>query len=102
VVAQGVRVLKVEVGRDWAEDVARIRDLQEGLGPQVMLYADANETMEPATAASRLALLGEMGVLAPRRTAAGRAGAGVSGAARPRAAAGHCRRQCVQPTRSAA
>jgi L-alanine-DL-glutamate epimerase-like enolase superfamily enzyme len=63
VVAQGVRVLKVKVGRDWAEDVARIRDLQEGLGPQVMLYADANETMEPATAASRLALLGEMGVL---------------------------------------
>ena len=43
VVDQGVRVLKVKVGRTWDEDIARIRDLQAELGPTVDLYADAND-----------------------------------------------------------
>ena len=37
VVDQGVRVLKVKVGRDWEEDVARIRDLQAMFGTRVDL-----------------------------------------------------------------
>ena len=63
VVAQGVRVLKVKVGRDWQDDVARIVELQAMLGPDVALYADANETMTAENAASRLAQLAEMGLL---------------------------------------
>ncbi len=63
VVAQGVRVLKVKVGRDWADDVARIRELQAALGPDVALYADANECMDADTAPARLAELAEMGLL---------------------------------------
>ena len=35
VVGQGVRVLKVKVGRDWADDIARIRDLQAMFGTRV-------------------------------------------------------------------
>ena len=54
VVDQGVRVLKVKVGRTWGEDIARIRDLQAELGPTVDLYADANECLEAPHAAAQL------------------------------------------------
>lgn len=63
VVAQGVRVLKVKVGRNWDEDMARIRDLQAMFGATVELYADANETMLAENAADRLAALRELGLL---------------------------------------
>lgn len=62
VVAQGVRVLKVKVGREWDDDIARIRDLQAMFGTAVELYADANETMLAEDAAPRLAILREMGL----------------------------------------
>ncbi|MBE2238520.1 MAG: enolase [Caldilineaceae bacterium] len=62
VVAQGVRVLKVKVGRDWEDDLARIRDLQAMFGATVDLYADANETMQADKAGARLAALREMGL----------------------------------------
>ncbi|MGL4650317.1 MAG: enolase, partial [Caldilineaceae bacterium] len=42
IVAQGVRVLKVKVGRDWASDLRRIVALQALFGTAVALYADAN------------------------------------------------------------
>lgn len=60
---QGVRVLKVKVGREWAEDLARIYDLQSLFGDQMALYADANECLEAAEAASKLAELRELGLL---------------------------------------
>ncbi len=63
VVQEGVRVLKVKVGRNWGEDVQRIRELQESLGSEVALYADANETMTTENARPRLDQLAEMGVL---------------------------------------
>ncbi len=63
VVSQGVRVLKVKVGRDWEEDITRIRELQAMLGAAVALYADANECMEAETAPARLQQLAEMGLL---------------------------------------
>ena len=63
VVAQGVRVLKVKVGRDWDDDIARIRDLQAIFGAAVELYADANETMLAENGAPRLAALRDLGLL---------------------------------------
>lgn len=63
VVGQGVRVLKVKVGRDWDDDIARIRDLQAMFGPRVDLYADANETMPAEEAAWRLDALRDLGLL---------------------------------------
>lgn len=62
VVDQGVRVLKVKVGRAWDEDIARIRDLQAELGQDVDLYADANECLDSANAAAQLDYLAELGL----------------------------------------
>lgn len=63
VVAQGVRVLKVKVGRDLAADLAQIDELRAALGPGVDLYADANECLEPDEAPRVLAALRERGLL---------------------------------------
>jgi L-alanine-DL-glutamate epimerase-like enolase superfamily enzyme len=63
VVDQGVRVLKVKVGRDWAEDLARIGELQTELGPDVDLYADANECLDADAAPGILSRLAERGLL---------------------------------------
>lgn len=63
VVAAGVRVLKVKVGREWEEDLARIADLQAMFGGAVELYADANECLDPATAGRQLDHLRELGLL---------------------------------------
>ncbi len=63
VVGQGVRVLKVKVGREWEADVARIRRLHQSLGPDVKLYADANECFTPENGQARLGALAELGLL---------------------------------------
>lgn len=62
---QGVRVLKVKVGRNFAEDVAFIRELQQGefQGSDLNLYADANETLLPEEAQAQLRQLAELGLL---------------------------------------
>lgn len=62
VVGQGVRVLKVKVGRDWQDDLARIQELQSVLGPTVALYADANEALTPADAPAILDRLADLGL----------------------------------------
>jgi L-alanine-DL-glutamate epimerase-like enolase superfamily enzyme len=62
VVDQGVRVLKVKVGRDWQEDLARIAELQAALGSGVDLYADANECLDEAQAPAILDRLAELGL----------------------------------------
>lgn len=63
VVAQGVRVLKVKVGRDPAADLAQIDALQQALGPDVQMYADANECLAPQDAPHTLAALRARGLL---------------------------------------
>ena len=61
---QGVRVLKVKVGRNFAHDVALIQNLQrEFQGSGLSLYADANEGLLPGTAPAQLAQLAELGIL---------------------------------------
>ncbi len=61
---QGVRVLKVKVGRDFADDLARIRDLQaEFKGSSLELYADANEGLLPDQAQTQLRALSDLGLL---------------------------------------
>ncbi len=62
VVQAGVRVLKVKVGRQWQEDLARIHDLHTMFGSAVRLYADANECLEPDEAAHKLDHLRELGL----------------------------------------
>ena len=60
---QGVRVLKVKVGRDWAGDVRRIATLQAQFRGAMAIYADANECLDSENAPRQLAQLAEMGVL---------------------------------------
>jgi len=60
---QGVRVLKVKVGRDWDADLRRIRALQQQFGDVMAIYADANECFGEKTAVFQLQQLAEMGVL---------------------------------------
>ncbi|GIW25039.1 enolase C-terminal domain-like protein [Meiothermus sp.] len=58
----GVRVLKVKVGRDLEADLARLRTLREHF-PDVVLYADANETLTPEGAEAYLRRWAEAGLL---------------------------------------
>jgi L-Ala-D/L-Glu epimerase len=63
VVAAGVRVLKVKVGRDTAQDLRIIRTLRAEFGGVVNLYADSNETLEPSDAPRALEAMRDAGLL---------------------------------------
>lgn len=59
----GVRVFKVKVGRSAAHDAQVLGALQHAFaGAGVTLYADANEGLNPKTAARDLAQLAKLGV----------------------------------------
>ncbi len=60
---QGVRVLKVKVGREWAADLANIHALQALFGDKMALYADANECLAVDEAAWKLRHLRQLGLL---------------------------------------
>jgi L-alanine-DL-glutamate epimerase-like enolase superfamily enzyme len=61
---QGVRVFKVKVGRNFADDLAVIQDLRsEFAGSDVSLYGDANEGLDPAEAESQLRQLAGLDLL---------------------------------------
>jgi L-alanine-DL-glutamate epimerase-like enolase superfamily enzyme len=49
-VEQGFRTMKVKVGIDPVEDVARVRAVRQAIGPDVRLGVDANGAWPPATA----------------------------------------------------
>jgi L-alanine-DL-glutamate epimerase-like enolase superfamily enzyme len=60
---RGVRVFKVKVGRNFEDDLARIRELQaEFRGSELSLYADANECLSPDQAQMQLRQLAELGL----------------------------------------
>jgi L-Ala-D/L-Glu epimerase len=63
VVDRGVRVLKVKVGKSYAEDIAHIDEMQRSLPATVRLYADANECLTAENAPAVLAQLRERGLL---------------------------------------
>jgi L-alanine-DL-glutamate epimerase-like enolase superfamily enzyme len=60
---QGVRVLKVKVGREWAADLALIQELRTQFGERMALYADANECLTTEEACWQLACLRDLGLL---------------------------------------
>ena len=62
VYAQGVRVLKVKVGRDYAKDLELVRILRGEL-PELELYADSNETLSVETAPHVLEVMRASGLL---------------------------------------
>jgi len=61
-VAQGFRVMKVKVGLDPEEDVARVRAVREAVGPEVRLGVDANGGWSPRVAIRTIRRLEEFGI----------------------------------------
>ena len=59
---QGFKTLKVKVGIDPAQDVARVRAVREAIGPDVRLGVDANGAWAPATAVNMIRRLGEFDI----------------------------------------
>ncbi len=94
VVAAGVRVLKVKVGREWDEDLARIRDLSAMFKAKVKLYADANECLAPDEAARKLDTLRGLGLVYCEEPLPVELIRGARPAARRRPSSLDCRRQC--------
>lgn len=58
----GVRVLKVKVGKNPAQELALMREIQQQY-PDMQMYADANECFTPQTAKQVLRQLAELGIL---------------------------------------
>ncbi len=58
-VEQGFTAMKVKVGIDPAQDVARVRAVREAVGPGVRLGVDANGAWSPGTAVSMIRRLRE-------------------------------------------
>ncbi|GGK93690.1 enolase C-terminal domain-like protein [Deinococcus radiotolerans] len=63
VVTAGVRCLKVKVGREHERDLRVIRELRAEFGPDVLLYADSNETLTPQSAPAALDAMREAGLM---------------------------------------
>lgn len=63
VVQQGVRVLKVKVGRNHLRDLEVIEALRFEFGAGVQLYADSNETLTPELAPAVLDAMREAGLM---------------------------------------
>jgi muconate cycloisomerase len=61
-VEQGFRAMKVKVGIDDAEDIARVREVRNAIGPGVRLGIDANGAWAPARAIEMIRRLREFDV----------------------------------------
>ena len=61
-VQQGFRTLKVKVGIDPEQDVARVRAVREAIGPEIRLGVDANGGWHPRVAIATIRRLYEHGV----------------------------------------
>jgi muconate cycloisomerase len=59
---QGFRTMKVKVGIDPEQDVARVQAVRKAVGPDVRLGVDANGAWRPATAVDMIRRLCEYGI----------------------------------------
>lgn len=62
-VEQGFRAMKVKVGLDPDEDVARVRAVREAVGPEVRLGVDANGGWSPRVAIQTIRRLYEFNII---------------------------------------
>lgn len=60
--ADGLRVVKMKVGRDAAADVERVRAARAAIGPRVELFVDANGAHTPKEALAQAQRFAEHGV----------------------------------------
>jgi len=59
---QGVRVFKIKIGRDLDSDLQLISNLKSSFPKDLILYADANQLLEPIHAAKSLEYLAKAGI----------------------------------------
>jgi L-alanine-DL-glutamate epimerase-like enolase superfamily enzyme len=59
---QGFTTMKVKVGIDPEQDVARVRAVREAVGPRIRLGVDANGAWHPALAVTMIRRLSEFGI----------------------------------------
>lgn len=59
---QGFKAFKVKVGIDPEKDIQVVKALRENLGPEVMIYADANMAYEPDLAIKTIRKMEEYGL----------------------------------------
>lgn len=59
---QGFQTMKVKVGIDPVQDVARVRAIREAVGPEIRLGIDANGAWTPAMAVTMIRRLEEFGI----------------------------------------
>lgn len=59
---QGVSVFKIKIGRDLKKDKTIIENLKYAFDNDVILYADANQMLEPKTAARTLEQFAKLGI----------------------------------------
>ena len=59
---QGFETMKVKVGIDSIQDLARVRAVREAVGPKIRLGIDANGAWAPATAVTMIRRLEEFGI----------------------------------------
>lgn len=57
-VADGVKIIKVKLGKDGEEDISRIQLIRAAVGPSIQLRIDANQGWDPDTADKTLQALG--------------------------------------------
>ena len=60
--AKGIKSFKVKVGLEPGKDIAVIKSLRENLGPDVLIYADANMVYSVSTAISTIRKMEEYGL----------------------------------------
>jgi len=60
--ADGVRIIKIKLGKNGVQDVDRVRRIREAVGPDILLRIDANQGWDYETALQTLRLIGPLNV----------------------------------------
>jgi L-alanine-DL-glutamate epimerase-like enolase superfamily enzyme len=61
-VANGVRIIKIKLGKDVADDIERVRLIREAAGPDILLRIDANQGWSYRDAITALGSMGDFNI----------------------------------------
>ena len=61
-IANGVRIIKIKLGKNGPEDVQRVRRIRDAVGPDIILRIDANQGWDFDTARQTLQAMGPLNI----------------------------------------
>ena len=61
-IADGVRIIKIKLGKNGPEDVQRVRRIRDAVGPDIILRIDANQGWDFDTARQTLQAMGPLNI----------------------------------------